>query len=238
MFKRPFQVPSQQSSVTSSYRKSLFAVALLAFGLFPLFCLGTTYYASPNGSSGNSGLSTSSPWSFSYAISHAGVSNTIIVMDGLYSGEQDIGIPWGTIKAQNKWKAIFANSGGPGIALYPSGNPGMTLDGLVVSNAHQHGILLYNPNCTIRNCWITQSGQNNAGAQAGSGIFDNDGQFNTLVECNLIELNGSDPTFDHGMYLSGTNLVIRNNVIRKNVAYGIQIYGGGNSSSGIKIYNN
>jgi hypothetical protein len=72
--------------------------------------IGTIYYASPSGNSSNSGLSTNLPWPLQYAIDHAGVSNTIVLMDGTYSSAAGYGISGTidcrTLKAINKWKAV------------------------------------------------------------------------------------------------------------------------------------
>jgi hypothetical protein len=46
--------------------------------------------------------------------------------------------------------------------------------------------------------------------------------YNTLFENNLSEWNGNAAGFDHGIYLGGTNCIVRNNVCRYNDGYGIQ----------------
>src|SRR5262249_49444404 len=56
---------------------------------------------------------------------------------------------------------------------------------------------------------------------------------------NLVERNGRSAKYDHGIYIGGTNHVIRGNVIRNNVAFGIQFYAHSSwDVTGCKAYNN
>jgi hypothetical protein len=91
---------------------------------------------------------------------------------------------------------------------------------------------------TIRNCWIHDGGHGNPNWATNSDngndgpIYENvapggDGihapiNNNTLIENNLIENNGATRGNGVGIYIQGTNNVIRNNVIRGNHYYGIQ----------------
>jgi hypothetical protein len=117
---------------------------------------GTNFYASPTGSSGNTGLSVNSPWPIDYALSHAGSSNTVLVMDGFYPADQTFNTAYLTVKAVNKWGAIFTNgTAGGGFALYPSPAHHIIVDGLCITNCQGPGILAaYGTNNTFRNLWI------------------------------------------------------------------------------------
>lgn len=81
----------------------------------------------------------------------------------------------------------------------------------------------------------------------GQGIVAKD-VTGALLERNLVEFNGSHIQFDHGIYASGKNLVIRQNIIRFNSSHGIHLYPSvknsrietnlvyGNTRSGILIW--
>lgn len=210
---------------------------------------GTLFYVSPNGSSGNTGKSTSSPWSLSYALANAGANNTILMMDGTYpsislgssSSQSHL-----TIRALNKWQAkILGSSGAWGIFVANSVN-NVTIDGLQIAYSYIDGIKLDHPSRgnTIRNCWIHHSGQGSAsavqntdGSYTGQGILAEEG-YGNVFENNLIESGGMWINHDHGMYVSGTNCIIRNSVIRGNLTWGVQIYSDGFDSQNVSVYNN
>ena len=210
---------------------------------------GTLYYVSPNGSSGNTGKSSSSPWSLSYALANAGPNNTILMMDGTYpsiylgtsSSQSHL-----TIRALNKWQAkIVGSSGAWGIFVANSVN-NVTIDGLQIAYSYIDGVKLDHPSAgdTIRNCWIHHSGQGSAsavqntdGSYTGQGILAEEG-YGNVFENNLIELGGMWINHDHGMYVSGTNCIIRNSVIRGNLTWGVQIYSDSFDSQNFSIYNN
>jgi hypothetical protein len=105
----------------------------------------------------------------------------------------------------------------------------VVIDGLQVAGAGIDGVKV-GSFASVRNCWIHHS--------AGQGISAPRTQ-GTLLERNLIEHNGTDPVFDHGIYLSGTNDVVRCNVIRWNKCYGCQFYADPPASSAeCQFYNN
>jgi len=55
----------------------------------------------------------------------------------------------------------------------------------------------------------------------------------------LLEHNGYSVGYDHGIYISGTNCIVRGNVCRENLGAGIQIYDNhGGASANVQIYNN
>jgi hypothetical protein len=214
-----------------------FIALRLFFGSLEVVIAGTTYYVATNGAIENSGLSTNSAWPLSYALANVGPSNTIVVMPGIWSNaDWEIRQPYTTFQSQVKWGAVLLN-GNPfaGLVLDTSN---ITVDGFVIAYVTNHGIYAEAPNITIRNCWIHHCA-NNTGIVA-SGIL-NTYQSNTVVENNLIEYVGNSACskWDHGMYLSGTNIIVRNNVCRYNVGAGIQIWDNtGTGSTNVQIYNN
>jgi parallel beta-helix repeat protein len=200
------------------------------------------FYAAVNGSSSNAGTS-SAPWPLDYAIANAGTSNTIILMPGVYPARSwTVSTSYLTLKSQTKWGAWLVNSPDSGVKIAATdwSVNSLTLDGLVISNAFRNGVEIFSgAGHIIRNCWILRSGQfTPSGGQNESGISCS-ALVNTLVEDNLIEYNGCTAGYDHGIYLGGTNNIVRGNVVRYNAAYGIQLYSHSPESvTGNRVYHN
>ncbi len=202
-----------------------------AVWMVPVVCAGTTYYASTTGSSGNNGLSASSPWTLDYALSHCGTSNTVIVLPGTYTGgAYSPSFNYVTVRSSVKWGARIVNSGTSGLASYPAGvGLGTIFDGFEVTGQSYNNVYLVNPNCTIRNCWLHQ---------AGASAIEAHPQNGTVVEDCLIEHSGSLPTQHHGIYISGDNVVVRGNVCRYNAASGIALGDNAVLPRNMRVYNN
>jgi hypothetical protein len=210
--------------------------------------VGNNYYAATTGSSSNSGLSINSPWPLSLAISQAGPSNVITLLPGTYPSI-DIARPELsslTLRSQIKWAAKI--QGSPvmhGISI-GVGVSNIVIDGLQVDHAFIDGIKINGSGNTVRNCWIHHSGLGNpSAAPNGDASFSGQGVYigcynNNTIEYSLIESNGVWNGNDHGIYISGTNCVVRGNVLRYNWAYGLQLYTGyaGQSCCGLKVYDN
>ena len=86
----------------------------------PVFA--ATYYISPTGDNGNTGLTDSTPWAtFAYANSQLSPGDTLILLDGTYTEQLHptttgtAGNPI-TYRAQNDYKAIIAPTSDPGNA--------------------------------------------------------------------------------------------------------------------------
>lgn len=190
-----------------------------------------TYYVSPTGQSGNSGLTAGSPWPLSYALSRIGSSNVLMLLPGTYPS---IGISKsGTIlRSQVKWGATIVGTAG-NHGIWTTGDnvvSNVVVDGFEVSHSYIDGVKFNGPNSTVRNCWIHHSGRGNPNwvtntdtSFTGQGVACH-GYNGTTIEYNLIEDNGAWLSHDHGIYISGTNCVVRGNVLRHNLAYAVQLY--------------
>jgi len=191
------------------------------------------YFVSPSGCATNAGTELS-PWpSIETALSKISGGDIVTLMPGTYAEAVVIEVS-GTLdfptvlRSQRKWEAII--KGPPSHGIYTAdGVTNVLIDGLQVAEAQIDGIKV-GSFATVRNCWIHHSTRQGISAHRTR---------RTTLEYNLIEHNGTDPAFDHGIYLSGTNDVVRGNVIRWNKTYGCQIYyDPPASSSGCQFYNN
>ncbi|HZR21202.1 MAG TPA: hypothetical protein VFE51_28225, partial [Verrucomicrobiae bacterium] len=203
------------------------------------------YYVSATGSSSNTGLSTNSPWSLSYALSQAQASNVVTLLPGTYPSIT-ISKSGLILRSLVKWGArIVGSPGMHGISTSGSGTvSNVVVDGFEVSHSYMDGVKFNGPNSTVRNCWIHHSGRgdpnaviNTTFAYSGQGVGAHN-QYGTVIECNLIENNGMTLDHDHGIYISGTNLVVRGNVLRYNLAYGLQAYDDVGECKNGSFYNN
>jgi len=183
-------------------------------------CVGATYYVAPNGSSGNTGLSTDSPWTLSYAKAHVGAGNTIIFLPGTYP-TTTFSTPRIVYRALNKWTAVFSASSStePVVSFWPATATGCTLDGFQITGGQSgSGVYIVANNSTVQNCWIHHNGT----SEFHYGLEEHD-LLGITNQYNLIEYNGVTGS-DHGIYCNGTNIVIRGNVLRYNAGAGAQVY--------------
>jgi hypothetical protein len=191
------------------------------------------YFVSPSGSETNTGTELS-PWPcIGTALNRISAGDIITVMPGTYAEPVSIEISGTTelpivLRSQRKWEAIIKGSSSHGIYT-ADGVTNVTIDGLQIAEANIDGIKV--GSCTtVRNCWIHHSTRQGISAH---------NTCHTTIEYNLVEHNGTDPAFDHGIYISGTNDVVRGNVIRWNKTYGCQIYYDPPASSAdCQFYNN
>lgn len=227
--------------------KTLFRAIALVMACGVLSLRGTDFYVSTNGVSSGPGTNILAPWALSYALSHAGISNVINLLPGDYPSI-DLDTPslhqGITLKSPTKWAAkIVGSAAMHGVNTEP-GVSNVVLDGLQIAYTYIDGVKFNDHYSTVRNCWIHHCGRggnqptNNTGTYSGQGIAAH-GKTGTVIEYNLLEDNGVWFGHDHGVYASGTNIVIRGNVARGNASYGIQLYE--NSPSGTaeaRVYNN
>jgi hypothetical protein len=226
--RRPYPAPLGQLSLRTK-RDLILCLALCQ----TLAAQPSEYFVSPAGSPTNSGTETS-PWSsVGFALNKATGGDVITLLPGSYAEAVVVELS-GTaeqptiIRSQRKWEAVIQGSPSHGIYV-ADGVTHVVIDGLQVVASAIDGVKV-GSYATVRNCWIHHSAEQGISAHRTRG---------TLLERNLIEHNGTDPLFDHGIYLSGTNDVVRCNVIRWNKTYGCQIYADPPASSAdCQFYNN
>lgn len=212
---------------------------------------GSTYYVATNGSTSNTGLSTNSPWPLLYAVTNAGAWNNIVLLPGVYSNTVTLGSP--STQSGLHFSSLVPQSahliGASSLQTFivAAGVTNVTIEGLEIGPSYIDCVKLYaSTNCIIRNCWIHDAAHGNPSwvtnvnaSFVGNGILAEFSQ-NLLVENCLVENNGAEYTFDQGVYVSGTNGIIRNNVIRRSMAVNLQIADStaGSQSVGWQVYNN
>jgi hypothetical protein len=191
------------------------------------------YFVSPGGCETNSGSESAPFSSVAGALSKAEGGDIITLMPGNYaeaivvelSGTAEFPT---TVRSQRKWEAVIKPPDGHGVYT-ADGVTNVVIDGLEVTEAKIDGVKV-GSYATVRNCWIHHATHQGVAAHNTR---------KTIVEFNLIEHNGTDSTLDHGIYISGTNDVVRGNVIRWNKTYGCQIYYDPPASSAdCQFYNN
>lgn len=176
-------------------------------------------YVSPDGSAAGDG-SKDRPFPVDAALAKGG-GNEYIFLPGLYRGPIDIGPKLaGTpgrptvLKSETRWKARISGSPTHNVNIEEK-TPFVTIDGFEISGAGVSGIKSYSDGTTVRNCWI----HNNS--MQGMEIH---GRQNATVENNIVEFNGMNPQYHHGIYMDGGGHVIRGNVIRHNAGFGLHLY--------------
>jgi hypothetical protein len=210
----------------SIWTKTAACLIVAGFGILPAVTYAQvpqtgTYYVAPNGSPDNDGT-VDHPWpSVAVALQKVGGGNTIVLMPGIYQG--GISIPKeyaGTpnlptvIRSQVKWKAVILGSSGHGV--YVADNCyWVVIDGLEVSGARLDGIKVSADGGVVRNCWVHGSGSQGISVH---------GFKNWTIENCLVEFNGQNPQFHHGIYADGQDFIVRNNIVRHNAGYGMQLY--------------
>ncbi len=206
----------------------------------------STYFASITGSSRNSGLSPEAPWSLPYALAQAGPSNIITFLPGIYPSIE-ISRSGTILRSQVKWGAkVLGTRGTHGIWTTGEGSvSNVVVDGFEVAYSYIDGVKFNGDNSTVRNCWIHHAGKgdpravlNSTGRYSGQGIAAHN-KYGTVIENNLVEYCGMWQKHDHGIYINGTNNIVRNNVLRFNLAHGIQVYEDSpQAAADCQIYNN
>jgi len=181
-----------------------------------------TYYVATEGSADNDG-SYNKPWpSVAMVLEKVGGGHTIVLKRGEYRGPITVTAKAaGTeenptiIKAEKKWGAKIVGSTGESPALSSDKDcPWVVFDGFEVYGAAA-GIWLGGEHNTVRNCWVHNNwGFDGVGSHAKGAVIEN----------NLIEYNGQNPQFHHGIYADSDGLVAQNNIVRHNAGFGIHCY--------------
>ncbi len=193
--------------------------------------LQDVYWISPAGSVGADG-SYERPWSLHEAFSTVGGGHTFILLPGDYNNFRIYDQWSGTagdptvLRAAKRWGADFETIGTHGVTVDASY---VTLEGIEATGASLDGIKTYGANITIRDAWVHDNTR--------QGILMVDVR-HALIEGSLIESNGTDTQFDHGIYAGGADITVRGNVIRHNAAYGVHLFPGvdGSLTEGNLIY--
>jgi hypothetical protein len=181
-----------------------------------------TYYVATDGKPDGDGAKER-PWpSVEYALSKVGGGHTIVLRRGEYRGPITVTAKAaGTeknptiIKSEKKWAAAIVGSTGESPALSSDKDcPWVVFDGFEVYGAAA-GVWLGGEHNTVRNCWVHNNwGFDGIGSHAKGAVIEN----------NLIEYNGQNPQFHHGIYADSDGLVVRNNIVRHNAGFGIHCY--------------
>lgn len=179
-----------------------------------------TYFVATDGKAENDG-SREKPWpAVGHALSKVGAGNTIVVRPGVYRGPWQIrnhpakpGGPPTIIQSEVKWKAVV--NGGEGEAINVVDCPGIVLDGFEVSGARGEGISMNTDLGTVRNCWVHNNDHMGVSSHGHRGV---------RIEANLIEFNGCNIQFHHGVYADGEGLTVSRNIVRHNSGYGLHLY--------------
>lgn len=136
----------------------------------------------------------------------------IVLADGIYAGQFDVSRPV-CLRAANTWSAHIY-SGEPDCLRIEAN--GVTVRGLRVSGAYWMGIRFQQTSGTqVVDCWVHSCGK--------SGMLG-DGDNHIIQRC-LVERNGLT-VLDHGLYVCGTRLTVRDNVFRHNAGWGLHGYAG------------
>jgi hypothetical protein len=180
-----------------------------------------TYYVATNGTEQGDGSDTR-PWpTVEFALGRVGGGNTVIVKPGNYSGGWRLSSAFSgsqaqptVVKSEQKWKARLIGSFSHGIYAADRTH-WIVIDGFEIAGALYDGVKLSGDDCTVRNCWIHNNAQMGCSAH---------GHERNAFESNLIEFNGQNIQLHHGIYADGKGLIVRNNVVRNNAAYGLHLY--------------
>lgn len=223
--------------VTNSFGGVLSSAAVLTVNQ-PAASL-TNIYVAPNGLVSNTGATTNSPWPLAYALSNSGTNTTIFMMDGNYTSASGFlfSSSYQTLVAINKWRAVITNCAGGTYCL----NLLPQFSNIVVRGVqfacNQNAIENQGNFNTFQDLWCHDTGYGFPATQAQSAL-ELKGQYNVVERC-LMERNGTnDVPFNHGVYLAGSNSVVRACVIRNNGGHGIQLYYSGNPITGNQVLDN
>jgi hypothetical protein len=122
-----------------------------------------------------------------------------------------IAVPGTVLEAKYPWTARV--EGGGDHAIYANA-PNCTVRGMQCMKAAKSGVKV-EAGGKVLGCWVHHNGD--------SGIASHGGNGNEIIG-NLVEFNGDDIQFDHGIYADGEGLLIKDNIVRFNSGYQIHLY--------------
>ncbi len=168
-----------------------------------------------------------------YGIDEAGNGDTVLVADGIYTGNGNKNLTWDgnvkhiTVKSENGPEncIIDCENDGRGFTFYTHQNSTDVISGFTIKNGHTDnggGIYCFSSSPTITNCTISG---NTASHYNGGGIYC---QYSspTIINCTISGNAGGD---GGGIHCSSTSPTITNCTISGNTANN---YGGGISCDG------
>ena len=231
----------------------LFAVIILAFGNSAIS--GNTYYVSNSGNNANAGSSAQPFKTITYAYSKVSAGDVIIVKPGVYTDYTPYaGLNFNkngtatnpiTIKSEYKWQAVIdgGNVSDHIECITLSGNYHI-IQGFDIRGAFECGVWIKGTatgNKILKNNIHHCGNIGDPSSAAGqTGLLSDENTDGTQYYSNYIHHNGRfslNSNLDHGMYLTGDNEVVVNNIVTHNCAYGIHI-AGYSTVSNMKVYNN
>lgn len=203
----------------------------------------TTYYVAPaalGGNNANTGLSTNSPWLITKGVQHLTNGNWIMAFPGSYTNlgsyldilYQTNTVGRATLKSIVPHGAILERSPfyGMGIAY----SYGIDIDGFWIRSNTTYGIIGAFTNCTVKNCRIDWNPYEGIAANSGAEL-----NWGNTFENNYIAFNGertnSSGIYGHGIYWTGHNNIVRNNLVVSNWGASLHFYSG---SAGTYMTNN
>jgi hypothetical protein len=198
-------------------RSALTLFLVVSQGLF-----SATYWIAPKAGRAQDGSERNPYGSANRALSEHGGGHTYIFKPGIYSElihvvDRYKGTPQKptVLKSQIPYKAVLHGSAEHNIYVRENCD-WVVIDGFESSGARMDGIKANGNYGVIRNCWIHNNSGQGIGAHNVTG---------TVIERNLIEFNGFHIHYVHGIYGSGRNITVRQNIIRCNAGYGIHLAG-------------
>jgi len=212
----------------------------------------SAYYVATNGSDSNPGTLAQPFRTITHAYSLAGPGTNVVVEPGTYTDyETGWGLHLGSSGTASK--PIVLQSQVRGAAIIDGQNASDRPAGIYITGAYnivdgfeikhgggkpgsdQTGLSIYGGiGEQILNCEIDHNGNING----GSGLYESENSSGNVFAGNYSHDNGAaNGGLDHGLYLSGDNDVVINNVCSRNTGTGLQI-AGYTTVSNMKVYNN
>jgi parallel beta-helix repeat protein len=200
-------------------RLSILTIILMCFACN---LYAETYWIAPKGRPKALGTKDNPFTSIQEALKRMGGGNVFIFQPGNYVGvqitvtDEYAGSPQQptVLKSQYKYKAVL--HGSPTHNIYVrKGCNWVIIDGFESSGARYTGVKSDADFTVIRNCRIHNNALQGIEAHNVRG---------TVIENNIIEYNGENLQFSHGVYADGDGLIIRNNIIRFNSGWGLHLY--------------
>jgi hypothetical protein len=183
-----------------------------------------SYYIGPAGKPGATGMHCDPYSSLAVAMAAHGGGQTYVLLPGFYPGPLLVPAGCGgtaaaptVIKSEAKWQAVVNGSGsraGSFVCDAADGLQWITWSGLEVTAGRDGGIALRGDYCEVSDCYV----HSNQLAGIDSAQF-----VGTRVLRNLVEYNGSNPQYCHGIYVGGDQLTIMGNIVRHNSGFGIHL---------------